>query len=174
MHYLHISDLHMGLVDPTKPGGWNAPTPRYTQNLKLLTGQWGHHFVALQRLAEFHSRLVNSGKKVQLIMTGDATSFGKVVEFDIAAAFLAGTLNGFGLGIKTWLDLAIPGNHDHWPGSGRIVGRSTNGLTKYFPKQKFPYFTQLRAISPRGVTGLPLGFHAAIGHGIRPTTSLCG
>ncbi len=33
---------------------------------------------------------------------------------------------------------------------------------------------QLLFDSLMGVTGLPLGFHAAIGHGICSTTSLCG
>jgi hypothetical protein len=143
MVYLHVSDLHLGLIDPIKPGGWNAPTPPYSQYLPLFKGQWGHHFLALQRLQEFYDKLViaeKSAANVRLVMSGDATAFGKPTEFHVANRFLAGQLNGWGLRIKAWRDLAIPGNHDHWPGSGRILGRP-KGLRAYFPEDRFPCWT---------------------------------
>jgi hypothetical protein len=76
MVFLHVSDLHMGEIDPTS-AVWNAPTPRYTQHLELLKGQWGHHYLALRRLKEFYDALVLKEQNVKIIMSGDATSFGK-------------------------------------------------------------------------------------------------
>ena len=147
MIFLHISDLHIGLADPST--NFNAPIPRYSRYLEKFKGQFGHHYRALLCLQEFYEGLVQAGEKVQLIMSGDATSFGKPAEFDNANAFLAGTLHGCGLNIKKWRNLAIPGNHDHWPGSPRILGRSTAGLRRYFPEARYPSCTRRVQISRR-------------------------
>jgi hypothetical protein len=133
MVYLHISDLHVGLCQPDQ---LDAPLPRFGKLLKWLKGQWGHHYLALQRLAEFYEQLVKQEKEVQVILSGDSTAFGKPDEFKNAHNFITAQLHGVGLGAKHYA--SIPGNHDHWPGSGKIVGRPTVGLNTYFPPPRDP------------------------------------
>jgi hypothetical protein len=137
MTLLHISDLHIGSI--SNPGkNLNAPTPRSVRLAKIFQGKLGHHHRALQRLQELHDRLVAKEKDVRVVMTGDATSFGRVDEFANADDFLGASLHGVGLRCKPWARRAISGNHDQWPGNGNICGPATASLQMHFPPRNFP------------------------------------
>jgi hypothetical protein len=158
MVYLHISDLHLGLCQPPH---LDAPLPRFGKWLKWLKGQWGHHYLALQRLAEFYEQLVKQEKHVQVILSGDATAFGKPDEFNNAHNFITAQLHGVGMGARNYA--SIPGNHDHWPGSGRIVGRPTIGLSKYFPPPRAPSWVGLLpAVQPFRLTLIQINTDADV------------
>ena len=77
-------------------------------------------------LAEFAARLRDEEGAIT-IHTGDLTSWGAPGQFEAARAILPEVLRD-----PKALELAIPGNHDHWPGTGRVLGRSSGALGKHF------------------------------------------
>jgi 3',5'-cyclic AMP phosphodiesterase CpdA len=142
--FIHISDLHFGHIVPNTRGFYNAVAPPYWANRPVLHGLLGHHARALVYLDQFFVKIrkeANDGD-VQLIVTGDLTCVGSPEQFDMADRYLGGKLPNsegaaLGLSVRDWKKLAIPGNHDHWPGSIRMVGAPTQAFTDNFPSLPF-------------------------------------
>lgn len=133
--FLHISDLHLGHIRAGAGAVAGAALPRGYRVHSLFNGRLGHHDAALDQLRAFHRRLKRQGP-VRLVVTGDLTADGHPVQFAMAGDFLGSRLppahGGYGLADPDWKDFAVPGNHDHWPGSGRIVGNPTAAMQGCF------------------------------------------
>lgn len=113
--FLQLSDLHIG-----SSGGGDAEVLRPWAALPWFDGLLGHSYDSLAKLDALFQRLRET-EDAGLIITGDITSMGAPEEFGYARKFLAYDLtppygNFVGLRYPAWKDLAIPGNHDHWPG----------------------------------------------------------
>jgi UDP-2,3-diacylglucosamine pyrophosphatase LpxH len=139
---VHISDIHLSdSNNDSKALLLYALIPK-------LDGFLGHSYQSLTMLDPFFADLVNS-EDAELIVTGDVTRVGGVLEFDMARTYLEDEFKppmGYYVGLRDThsLTLAIPGNHDHYPGIPMLVGGPTSGLTAMFPNM------------PKVVT-LPLG-----------------
>lgn len=131
---LHISDLHFG-VPPVYAGG--APTK--WRHLEACDGWLGHHDAALKHLAEF--ALAEPAAAQWMLFTGDLTACGHPDEFALATDYVRSSVKlkfgRYGLRHKKVLGRGIPGNHDHWPGSIRVVGAANPQLEATFPHLPF-------------------------------------
>ncbi|HEX6101206.1 MAG TPA: metallophosphoesterase [Thermoanaerobaculia bacterium] len=121
--FVQVSDLHFGIPDQTSN---SAPIRSTWEMCAWFDGLLGHDFLALRHLEAFFDRL-QEDEEARLIVTGDVTRSGNDGEFDVADAFLRDTHtfpNGSAVGLHDsgWTELAVPGNHDHWPGNGGIFG----------------------------------------------------
>jgi 3',5'-cyclic AMP phosphodiesterase CpdA len=137
--FVHISDLHFGVIDPSN---FDAKAPSIWAKVSHLDGLLGHSYKSLVKLERFFAQLKVSEKDARLIVTGDLTTVGRREEFETADEFLGSTLlppkgNFVGLGVSNWREMAIPGNHDHWPGHAGIFGGPTRTLAKFFPNLPF-------------------------------------
>ena len=131
--FVHISDLHFGLIDPQTR---DARAPRLWAKWKHFDGLLGHSYRSLVRLAQFSDRLRND-ENAKLIISGDFTTVGNNEEFETAEEYLGDLLrppkgNLVGLRDRRWQRLAVPGNHDHWPGTATIFGGPTDGYLQRF------------------------------------------
>lgn len=136
--FLQISDLHLGHVDRANlTGPYNAEMPAQWAKCKLFRGLFGHHYLALEQLVRFVNEQRQTDKTLKLLVTGDLTSCGHPDQFETAKSFLGGTLvhpKGLcGLGDGNWNPWAISGNHDQWPGDGRVGGAPSGALRGCFP-----------------------------------------
>lgn len=156
---LHISDLHFG-VPPASAGG--GP-PALWRHLELFDGWLGHNDHALIHLEDFI--LDHKAESQHLVVTGDLTACGKDDEFRLARSYIEQEIalpsRNTGLRHATALARSIPGNHDHWPGSNRIMGGPSAELAKTFPlttkppKLPFaPYPIQLDATRQLTIMGI--------------------
>jgi len=119
--FLHVSDLHFGPRDP------NAPLPGLTPALaNRFPGFLGHSGAAIADLERFVEDLTDLEleRGFELLVTGDVTACGADDQFVLAHGYLRSKIGPGkpGLFQPAWKDLAIPGNHDHWPGSTWILG----------------------------------------------------
>jgi hypothetical protein len=115
--FVHISDLHIGIADPTSADA----RMKWWMQFPFLDGLLGHSGIALRHLASFMRNFKRANPEAQLIVTGDMTTRGDQEEYDTANEFLSANLRPphapfLGLGVEKWTDRGIPGNHDHWPG----------------------------------------------------------
>jgi len=138
--------LHIGNIDPTSSSK-DALTPAFWANCRHLDGMLGHSYRSLVHLEAVFAQLKQT-EDALLIVTGDLTAFGSEIQFETAAEYLGSTLKPpkgrhIGLREKTWRNLAIPGNHDHWPGKRVILGAPTGGLSTYFPDLPAEYLFRL-------------------------------
>lgn len=136
---MHISDLHVGTVDPLSLNAANAWWMRFP----ILDGYLGHSERALFALDRRFAALKK--ESAELIITGDLTTCGKDVEFQLFDTYVgaqpsARSLNYMGLRNPGWEKMAIPGNHDHWPGTIAILG-SPRGMV-------YRIFNDLPRVSP--------------------------
>lgn len=124
---LHISDTHiaegagsagLGRID-------SAALPRWRRG-RAWHGVLSHSTPAMLALAEFAARLREEEGAIT-IHSGDLTSWGAPGQFAAALAILPEVLRD-----PKALDLAIPGNHDHWPGTGRVLGHASAALQQHF------------------------------------------
>lgn len=130
--YVHISDIHF-----SDSNADNKALLLYALTPKM-DGFLGHSPKSLTVLDEFYADMV-SKEAAELILTGDVTRVGGVMEFDLARKYLEDELSPplgkfVGLRDSHSLRLAIPGNHDHYAGVPLLVGGPTAGLTGMFPK----------------------------------------
>jgi hypothetical protein len=137
---VQISDLHIGRIDaqgdPLIPDAVIKDWWRYSQ---LFQGLLGHTYRAMAQLEEFYLDRVAEGL-TRLVITGDLTTCGADIEFETARAFLTGGAvlsreRTVGLRAEGAFELAIPGNHDHWPGAPTLVGDPSNSLWDLFPQR---------------------------------------
>lgn len=140
---LHISDLHFGY--PAAEAGAIPPVD-WHRHFSVYDGFMGHHTDALIHLTAFAKTLrrTDPAQKPLLAVTGDLTAGGRPQEFQQARAFLESTydLRGVRVGMNEadFLGRCIPGNHDHWPGTGNVVGPSTPDLKNLFTDLPMPLF----------------------------------
>ncbi|MGA2000168.1 MAG: metallophosphoesterase [Terriglobales bacterium] len=131
--YVHISDLHIGSIDPETR---DARASRLWAKWEHFDGLLGHSYRSLVRLEAFFDRLRNA-EDAMLIVSGDLTTVGNPDEFATADAYLGDLLRppkGMYLGLKyrKWREHRVPGNHDHWPGAPVILGPPTSDFPTRF------------------------------------------
>ena len=138
---IHISDLHFGY--PTAEDG-ALPPACWKRHFKVFDGLLGHHFAALEHLTQSVNVLRAQGGTPLLVVTGDLTACGKAEEFDRARSFLKSyyDLGGplYGLNEQDVFTRTIPGNHDHWPGTGEIKGQRIKAFDETFGAYPLPIF----------------------------------
>jgi len=139
---LHISDLHFGdRFDGRGSEQLSAKLPPLLSRFSHFDGLLGHHYKALTALHDFCRVFWEQKPEYMLVVTGDLTANGSELQFDLAHGFLGSecpeSAFNLGLGYDNWMNTSIPGNHDQWPGSNRVLGRPTAGLAKYF-QTSFP------------------------------------
>ncbi|MCE9584574.1 MAG: metallophosphoesterase [Planctomycetes bacterium] len=137
---LHISDTHIA-EEGCQTGGDRidpASLPRWRRG-RVWHGVLSHSTPAMRALAEFAARLRDDEGSIT-VHSGDLTSWGAPGQFEAAWAILPEVLRD-----PKALDLAIPGNHDHWPGTGGVLGRPSAALRERF-------------------SGLPWVRHLPLGH----------
>lgn len=133
--FLHISDLHFGLIDPDT---FDAEAHKFWAVIPTFDGFVGHRHSSLVLLEKLFGE--DLGKESPfLIVTGDITTNGDEKEFEIADDYLAREFvfpdnSKLGLERADWQKWAIPGNHDHWPGTNWILGPSTRSFQRCFPQ----------------------------------------
>lgn len=145
---MHISDLHIGELDPSTGDADMGPVMRFmSTNTPLFDGLLGHHATGLQHLESFWSRLLADNPGAEVVVSGDVTRWGGWGELNNAHAFLGGMLNApfgkTGLQFSSWRKRAIPGNHDHWPGVPHVVGPPDPSVKKAF-LDNYPRIETLR------------------------------
>ena len=130
--FIQISDIHIS------DDNYDAEALALYALLPKMDGLLGHSYKSLTLLAPFFLDLVQQ-EDAELIITGDVTRVGGVDEFDTARTYLEDELvppRGYYVGLRNHdsLKLAIPGNHDHYPGIPILVGGPTAGLSAMFPQ----------------------------------------
>ena len=125
--FVHISDLHIGEIDPTTGDADLTPVRQFLLSNKVpfFDGLLGHHKQALEDLESFMMRLRRSeGIEPNLIVTGDLTRFGEPMEFRTALEYISQDIDvspphGNFVGLNFWQfpHHFISGNHDHWDGA---------------------------------------------------------
>lgn len=133
---VQISDLHFG----STVAGSSSPGNRLLTIAPWFEGWLDHHRIGIRELYRLLSSIEGSGTQPLLVVSGDVTANGAARQFALVDAFLGGGRQspfGFGLDRGNWVQGAVPGNHDHWPGSNTLVGPSTPGLGACF-NQPFP------------------------------------
>lgn len=138
--FMHISDLHFGILDLSTLNAANAWWMRFP----ILDGFLGHSERAIFRLDQRFAELKKT-EQARLIITGDLTTCGKDSEFQLFDDYAGANpsvsiLNYMGLRNPGWKTTAIPGNHDYWPGTIKILG-SPSGMV-------YRIFNDLPRISP--------------------------
>ena len=129
--FLHVSDLHVGDIDPRSGDARVSAAAGYTyQNFTWLDGLLGHHGRALKELQEFCAQeLSDRGEPFGLLVTGDFTRCGAGSEISTVQRFFASTVdlnspngNFVGLNLGAMPAASITGNHDQWGGSINPIG----------------------------------------------------
>lgn len=120
---LHISDLHIGDIDPTSGDATlDAHVANLWRTVPIFQGYLGHTHRALAQLADLWKDVLETESNPHVIVTGDITATGAEAQYATATAYLERRLYDPQTGVPIGLDLAgraypmIPGNHDHWPG----------------------------------------------------------
>lgn len=139
---MHISDLHMGRHDADGDSLIPAQPPRWWAVFPYFSGFLGHSSDALEHLTTFTNALTsNMGaheeERFRVFVTGDVSATGHEEEYDNARDFLNSTISlpsqkVVGLCRPRLMAHAIPGNHDHWPGSHFFLGGPTIGFFMNF------------------------------------------
>lgn len=123
--FVHISDIHIGQIDPATGDAMNAPLAETIyRNMPWFDGLLGHQGRSLQDLDDFVDRL-KAHESLRLIVSGDLSRFGASDELKDAQAYIENDIdlsagqnlgNHFGLRMGKQV-LTIPGNHDQWGGA---------------------------------------------------------
>jgi hypothetical protein len=134
--FLHLSDLHIGdRVGGPQAGLYDAQVEWYINVHDIMHGLLGHHHLALEQIENFLYEDLET-EAPQLIVSGDLTRNGAKQQLERAETFLGNRLQlpygTAGLEQANWRELAIPGNHDQWPGRNRPLGRPKIDIKKEF------------------------------------------
>ncbi len=135
--FVHVSDTHIGELDPCTGDALldESVRERWRRGGRFY-GFFGHTRVALRQFAEFYGRL-REEEDARLIHTGDLSRIGGHAQIEMARRYFTQHLDTaagpVGLDDPSSLELSIPGNHDHWPGNGWVLGRAAPGLRQSFP-----------------------------------------
>lgn len=130
--FMHVSDLHFGNLDLSSLNAANAWWMRFP----ILDGFLGHSERAIFRLDQRFAELKKT-EQARLIITGDLTTCGKDIEFQLFDDYAGAipsvkSLNYMGLRNPGWQTTATPGNHDHWPGTIKIYGSPLGMVYRFF------------------------------------------
>lgn len=133
--FVHVSDLHFGDRDPNSLDPLIPPLLQWT---RWFSGTLAHGGHALRQLGSFIDDLTDLelAHGFELIVSGDVTAWGSDGQFRLADEYLGSAISypiGPGLGQPSWKNLAIPGNHDHWPGMPTIFGPPA-ALSAHLPR----------------------------------------
>jgi predicted phosphodiesterase len=147
---VHVSDLHVGDIDlEDGDAPLDSKPPSWWRFHGLFDGFLGHSHRALVDLAERFAQLSEEENAI-LVVAGDLTAVGSATQFLLARTYLESAIaleegNPIGLGYPDAFRAATSGNHDHWPGTRKIVGLPTAGLRVMFPDsirvERFPLRT---------------------------------
>lgn len=136
---LHISDLHIGSLDPNTGDAAISQAVQFgLDNFPIFDGLLGHHATGLRALAEFVEDLRASDEKFQILVTGDLSRNGDAHELALARRFFESEIdilppNGDYVGLHAaGKVIAIPGNHDHWAGISVPIGATPSNFYHYF------------------------------------------
>ncbi len=157
---LHVSDLHFGNLDLIGGSSILEPeVPAWWRWHRSFDGFMGHHFRAVAQLADFFRNLRKVNPDLKLIVTGDVTAYGTPAQFDLAREYLtnAADMGGampLGLGVQDAVQRTIPGNHDHWPGTGAICGAPSAGFGTFFRATPFVETLPLVGNRKLGIIGI--------------------
>lgn len=138
--FVHVSDLHI-----SSDHSLDAKAP-ILMNLPIFDGLLGHSRRSLDLVDLFFHEL-KTKEDAQLIFTGDLTASGKRTEFELGTRLLASkrTLDEPGFGVQEWQKTSCPGNHDHWPGNGIMLGRQSLEFMRYFQAMPNAFLFELTA-----------------------------
>ncbi len=133
--FVHISDLHIGDLDPETGEAVHAPwlQEAWTE-FPHFAGLAGHDLVVMRDLVEAW-RKIRDGEKARLILTGDLTAYGSAEQYTAAVLFLTDAAEQWqllGLEVKEWAERGIAGNHDHW--GGTFLGLGPNAFNEAMRK----------------------------------------
>jgi hypothetical protein len=139
--FVHISDLHIGQMDPlTGNAKISRAATRFFRKTSLFDGLLGHHNRGLRELEAFVRSLKEAEPELRLLVTGDLSRFGHNRELKLARRFIKAHIdlnpplqNMAGLGFKKDA-LIIPGNHDQWGGTPGPVGLRGSRYNAEFPR----------------------------------------
>jgi len=136
---LHISDLHIGSIDPNTGDASISPAVQIgLDNFPIFDGLLGHHGTGLRALAEFVDNLRDSDEKFQILVTGDLSRNGDASELALARRYFESEIDllppyGDYVGLRAaGKVIAIPGNHDHWAGLAVPLGAAPSNFYHYF------------------------------------------
>jgi hypothetical protein len=149
---LHISDLHIGDIDPTSGNNTlDAEVMNLWHTASVFQGYLGHTHRALCHLVDLCKDVFENEQNPHVVVTGDITATGADGQYATALGYLYRSLADPITGLPLGLELAqvspmIPGNHDHWPGvrcAARrlafcMIGASTPGLSRTFDQLPIP------------------------------------
>ena len=137
----HISDLHIGDVDwEGASRGDERHDPPYEdwwRHWSLFDGYFGHDHRALAHVVDAWVELQHANANPLVVFTGDLTACGRAPQFLMGATFLGSQVvleqrNLLGLKQAASLARAVPGNHDCWPGSVRVLGPRSLAIESLF------------------------------------------
>jgi hypothetical protein len=116
---LHVSDLHIGDVNPFNGNArFDAQAFAWWQLSRLFDGYLGHTHVALAKLEDLFEDLLEEGP-TDVVVTGDLTTTGAPTQLQTALMYIRNEVpvrGGTPIGLMAPDAEIIPGNHDHWPG----------------------------------------------------------
>lgn len=152
--FVHISDLHIGILDPATGDAVISPALQTgLDNFALADGLLGHHGQALADLAQFVDDLRSRDEQFHVLATGDLSRTGDSQELALARRFLEREIdlqppigNFAGLYAADKL-IVIPGNHDHWAGTAGPIGATPSA-----------YYHRFLVALPQ-TSSIPLGTH---------------
>ena len=122
--FLHVSDLHFGDISPRRGDAvLDSESMAWWEQHPWLDGYLGHSHEALVQLEMLYDELCETEPNLKVVITGDLTTTGGASQFSLARGYFErslidpGTQSPLGLELGSeGLALAIPGNHDQWPG----------------------------------------------------------
>ena len=127
---VQISDLHFGdLTASGDDADLDAAAEAWWQLNSIFDGYLGHSGDALRHLNARFAQL-RDDEHAMLVISGDLTAVGSDTQFGLARSYLERTItlstgHQIGLGVSNVLAYtAVPGNHDHWPGTRATFPRS--------------------------------------------------
>lgn len=145
--FLHVSDLHIGEIDPVHHDARISPAlMAVARRFTWLDGLLGHHGEALQALEEFiENELRAQGEEPHVIVSGDFTRAGDPAELPLAREYVQSAVN-LGTPAKQRFcglmaggtEFIAAGNHDHWGGTPPPKGGAPSSA-----------WAQLAAAAPR-------------------------
>lgn len=144
---IHISDLHVGEIDPlTGNATICSVAARAARRFPIFDGLLGHQARSLQDLSRFvHAYRKDAEHPVEVLVTGDYTRCGGTKEFDNVRSYLQSQVTlvpsanvQAGLSLGT-VPMGISGNHDQWGGVNFPLSRAASQAGTSALHPTFPY-----------------------------------
>ncbi len=151
--FIHVSDLHIGDIDPATG---DASAPKLWAKFPYCDGLLGHERAAMKRLEVLWRNERREDPEAHLIVTGDLTTWAKNVHFDTCDQFLSGDLSlkgeqAWGLFGAQWKRFGISGNHDKWDGAPMLCGPTMHYQMNVMKRDRRPFTNETLTLSDRKV-----------------------